>query len=178
MKSNKVFFFVWCFSSKIWKLDPEIKSENLKFVWAKFPQYQELFFKNYLLSDMTYNTMHFCLKNWELGNISGNVWQVVVDLNKLVVSTATKAVWNKKFINWFPINFFIVKKKFYFDLARVFWNLKDFFFRYTYFFQKLLQWHALQLKLEKQKRELTKKKNYSQKRNSYLKIKDLSDVFY
>ena len=156
---NKIFCsFKRTFGTTVWKDNIELRNENLKFVKAKFPYYQELFSKNYLVSAMTYNIMYFCLRNWELSNISARVWPLIITLNKFIQYSALKLTWNTKFVSWFLTTNILFKKRLFLGLSRLFINVNNFFFKYTYFFEKLVQWRGLRIKLD-WKKQLVKKKN-------------------
>ena len=162
MKS-RFFLFVWTFVSDLKRKDIEFHDENFKFVHSRFMNYWELFSKDYLISAMTYNTMYFCVKNWELSNVSNNIRPLVITLNKFISYNTIRFVTRLKFINKFVSNNFFFKRNFYLKLN---WNIEkidNFFFKYVYFFEKLLHWRFIRLKVDKLEWDEKKKKKARKK---------------
>lgn len=156
-------FFIWTFVTDLQRQDAELRDENFKFVQSKFLDYQELFSKNYLVSAMTYNTMYFCLRNWELSNIASNIRPLVITLNKFVEYNTIRFVSNLKFINRFISGNFLFKKNFYLKLNWSIIKIDNFFFKYVFFFEKLLHWKFIKLKIDHFEKESKRKKKIKEK---------------
>lgn len=135
----------WKFGSKTSKikLNKNSKFEIREFLIDNDPRkINFLFKKEYLVNNMTYNIIYFCMKMWELSNSLNVAWPFLTFLKK-------------GYLNWFSffsreekekINFkrrkFLFKNKFIlfykrFDLKKKLSIFQDIFFTKNFLFKKL-----------------------------------------
>ncbi len=107
---NKNNLLIWNFSTKhgLKKIFDSKKFINLKL--SKSPKDQVSFLKTYLLHGMTYNTIFFCSKYWELTYESNFIKPILINLRsntKFLQKPNVEFLAKFGFSNWLRWNFFL-----------------------------------------------------------------------
>lgn len=130
MKKNNIYFFSWnYFSTAVVRWDKTFDSN--KFIKAVKKNRQQLFNKKFLVGDMVFNIIYFCMWHREMSNTanySNSIVKLTNYLNSTIFLQLMSPFYNYNYYNSLKFQSIISKKKFFFKLQILLKNNFIFFY--------------------------------------------------